>query len=112
MSFPVTLQSALTRRVADYVAAVAACCLTAAVAFLLQDHLDLPDIVMLFLLAVFLVATFLGRGPAVVASFLSVALFDYYFDTPRHLVFLGDTVNSRAFGHKFAKYLTLYNVIP
>ena len=90
MSFPVTLQSASTRRVADYVAAVAACCVTAAVAFLLQDHLDLPDIVMLFLLAVFLVATFLGRGPAVVASFLSVALFDYYFDTPHHFLFFGD----------------------
>ncbi len=90
MSFAATLQSASTRRVADYAAAVAACCLTAAVAFFLQDHLDLPDIVMLFLLAVFLVATFLGRGPAVVASFLSVALFDYYFDTPHHFLFFGD----------------------
>jgi len=90
MSFPVTLHSASTRRVADYLAAVAACGLTAAVAFPLQDRLDLPDIVMLFLLVVFLVATFLGGGPAVVASFLSVALFDYYFDTPRHFLFFGD----------------------
>ena len=90
MSFAVTLQSASTRRAADYMAAVAACCLTAAVAFPLRDHLDLPDIVMLFLLTVFLVATFLGRGPAVVASFLSVALFDYYFDSPHHFLFFGD----------------------
>jgi|OpeIllAssembly_1097287.scaffolds.fasta_scaffold04520_3 two-component system sensor histidine kinase KdpD len=90
MSFAVTMQSAFTRRVADYGAAVVACCLTAAVAFPLRNHLDLPDIVMLFLLAVFLVATFLGRGPAVVASFLSVALFDYYFDTPHHFLFFGD----------------------
>ncbi len=90
MSFAVTLQSASTRRVASYAAAVVACCLTATGAFPLRDHLDLPDIVMLFLLAVFLVATFFGRGPAVVASFLSVALFDYYFDTPHHFVFFGD----------------------
>ena len=90
MSFTVALQSASTRRVANYLAAVAACGLTAAAAFPLRDRLDLPDIVMLFLLAVFLVATFLGRGPAVAASFLSVALFDYYFDTPHHVLFLGD----------------------
>ncbi len=91
MSFAFAPSFASTRRVADYLAAVAVCWLTAAVALPLRDRLDLPDIVMLFLLAVFLVATFLGRGPAVVASFLSVALFDYYFDTPHHLVFLGDT---------------------
>ncbi len=91
MSFAFAPSFASTRRVADYLAAVAVCWLTAAVALPLRDRLDLPDIVMLFLLAVFLVASSLGRGPAVVASFLSVALFDYYFDTPRHLVFLGDT---------------------
>ncbi len=91
MSFAFAPSFASTRRVADYLAAVAVCCLTAAVALPLRDHLDLPDIVMLFLLAVFLVATFLGRGPAIVASLLSVALFDYYFDTPHHLVFFGDT---------------------
>jgi two-component system sensor histidine kinase KdpD len=91
MSFALAPSSASTRRVADYLAAVAACGLTAAVALPLRDRLDLPDIVMLFLLAVFLVATFIGRGPAVVASFLSVALFDYYFDMPHHLLFLGDT---------------------
>ncbi len=91
MSFAFAPPFASTRRVADYLAAVAVCWLTAAVALPLRDRLDLPDIVMLFLLAVFLVAAFLGRGPAVVAAFLSVALFDYYFDTPHHLVFLGDT---------------------
>ena len=90
MSFALAPHSASTRLVADYGAAVGVCCLTAAVAFPLRDHLDLPDIVMLFLLAVFLVATFLGRGPAVIASFLSVALFDYYFDTPQHFLFFGD----------------------
>ena len=90
MSFALAPHSASTRLVADYGAAVGVCCLTAAVAFPLRDHLDLPDIVMLFLLAVFLVATFLGRGPAVIASFLSVALFDYYFDTPQHFLFFGN----------------------
>jgi two-component system sensor histidine kinase KdpD len=38
---------------------------------------------MLFLLAVVVVAVWLGRGPAVMASFVSVALFDFFFVPPR-----------------------------
>jgi two-component system sensor histidine kinase KdpD len=38
---------------------------------------------MIFLLTVFLVARFLGRGPAVVTAFLSLALFDVIFVPPR-----------------------------
>jgi len=38
---------------------------------------------MLFLLAVVLVAVRLGRGPAILAAFCSVALFDFFFVPPR-----------------------------
>ncbi len=38
---------------------------------------------MLFLLAVVVVAVWLGRGPAVMASFVSVASFDFFFVPPR-----------------------------
>lgn len=66
-----------------YAGAVAACLLTAGVAGPLQHVLDLANIVMLFLLTVFLVARWLGRGPAVMAAFLCVALFDVFFVPPR-----------------------------
>ena len=38
---------------------------------------------MLFLLAVVLVAVRFGRGPAVLAAFLSVGAFDFFFVPPR-----------------------------
>lgn len=53
-------------------------------------HLDPVNIVMLFPLAVLFSAARFGRGPAVFAAFLSVALFDFFFVAP-HLTFaVGD----------------------
>lgn len=49
----------------------------------LIQYLDLANIVMLFLLVVFVVALKLGRGPAIMAAILAVALFDYFFVSPR-----------------------------
>lgn len=74
------------RPVAHYALAMAVCVLTTAATLPLRSLLDLANIVMLFLLTVFLVATRLGRGPAVMAAFLSVALFDFFF-VPPHLSF-------------------------
>ena len=71
------------RRAARLGLATLACALTTAVAFPLHHVLDLANIVMLFLLTVFLVAAFLGRGPALLASFLAVALFDFFFVPPQ-----------------------------
>ena len=66
-----------------YVAAAALCIVTTAVALPLLEFLDPPNIVVLFLLAVFLAALKLGRGPAVASAFLAVALFDFFFVPPR-----------------------------
>ncbi|KAI5913095.1 DUF4118 domain-containing protein [Azoarcus sp. PA01] len=56
----------------------------------LGHHLDPVNIVMLFPLAVLFSAARFGRGPAVFAAFLSVALFDFFFVAP-HLTFaVGD----------------------
>jgi two-component system sensor histidine kinase KdpD len=52
----------------------------------LRELLDVANIVMLFLLTVFVAAVWLGRGPSVLAAFLSVALFDFFF-VPPHLSF-------------------------
>jgi two-component system sensor histidine kinase KdpD len=55
----------------------------AAIASVALPYFDLANIVMMFLLAIVLVAVRLGRGPAVMASFLSVAVFDFFFVPPR-----------------------------
>lgn len=65
-----------------YLLAVALCALMALLALPLRDWLDLANIVMLFLLAVFVIAVRLGRGPAVLAAFLSVIAFDVFFVHP------------------------------
>ncbi|MGE5491901.1 MAG: DUF4118 domain-containing protein [Actinomycetota bacterium] len=84
------VRSPQQNRAAAYLWAVAACLLTAGLATPLQQFLDLVNIVMLFLLTVFLVARWLGRGPAVMAAFLSVALFDVLFVPPRFSLAVSD----------------------
>lgn len=62
---------------------VAACALTTLLATPLLGYLDLANIVMLFLLTVLIVAVKLGRNAAILASILSVLLFDIFFVPPR-----------------------------
>lgn len=53
-------------------------------AWLLRPYFDLANIVMVFLLAVVFTAWRVGRGPAVLAAFVNVAIFDFLF-VPPHL---------------------------
>ena len=73
-------------RNARYLVATALCVLTTLGTLPLRELLDVANIVMLFLLTVFVAAVWLGRGPSVLAAFLSVALFDFFF-VPPHLSF-------------------------
>ncbi|WP_293777200.1 DUF4118 domain-containing protein [uncultured Oxalicibacterium sp.] len=66
-----------------YGAALAASLLTTLLATPLLPYFDLTNIVMLFLLSVVLVAVWLGRGAAVIATLASVAAFDFFFVPPR-----------------------------
>lgn len=77
-------------RRAQYGWAAGACVFTALAATLLLPYFDLANIVMLFLLTVVLVAVWQGRGPAVLAAFLSVASFDFFFVPPRFSFAIGD----------------------
>ncbi len=67
----------------SYLIAIVFCAVTTIAATPLRHFLDLANIVMLFLLVVFLIALKLGRGPAVMSAFLAVALFDFFFVPPR-----------------------------
>ncbi len=44
---------------------------------------DLANIVMIFLLSTFLIATSLGRNAAIFSAFINVGFFDFFFVTPR-----------------------------
>lgn len=67
----------------NYFVAILICILTTLAATPLRQILDLANIVMLFLLVVFLVSLKLGRGPAIMSAVLAVALFDFFFVPPR-----------------------------
>jgi len=63
--------------------AMAVCGATTLLAHGLVRYFDLANIVMVFLLAVVGVGVWFGRGPAVLAAFVNVAAFDFFFVAPR-----------------------------
>lgn len=69
--------------VEPYFWSAGACALATGMAALLFPYFDLANIAMLFLLDVVLVALKFGRGPAVLAAFLSVGFYDFFFVPPR-----------------------------
>jgi two-component system sensor histidine kinase KdpD len=73
-----------------YLWAAALCGTTALLATPLLGVLELSNIVMLFLLAVVGVGLVFGRGPAVLAAFLGVGLFDFFFVPPRFTFAVSD----------------------
>jgi two-component system sensor histidine kinase KdpD len=74
------------------------CAAAAVVAAPLYPLFELPNIVMIFLLGVVIVAVRYGRGPAVLASFLSVAEFDFFYVPPRFSFAVSDVQYLLTFG--------------
>ena len=72
-----------TEKRVRYLWAFLACVATTIVASGVAQWFDLANIVMLFLLTVVGVALRWGRGPAVLAAFVSVAAFDFFFVPPK-----------------------------
>ncbi len=52
-------------------------------AFLMYPYFDLPNLIMVYLLAVMVTAIQCGRGPAILNALLSVLAFDFCFVPPR-----------------------------
>jgi two-component system, OmpR family, sensor histidine kinase KdpD len=84
--------------------AVVLCTVLAA---LLASRLALANIIMLYLLGVLVVALRAGRGPAALASILSVAGFDFFFVPPRYTFAVGDTQYVLTFGVMLAVALVI-----
>ncbi len=62
--------------------AIAVTLICSLVAFLMFGRLEMANLVMVFLLGVVFIATRFGRGPSILASVLSVGIFDFFFVTP------------------------------
>lgn len=73
-----------------YLLALVLCAAVAGLLWPWRDWLDPANTVMLFLLAVFIAALKLGRGPAVAAAFASVILFDVLFVPPHFSLSVAD----------------------
>lgn len=71
---------------------VLCCLLVTGLTVPFRDTLELANAVMLFLLVVFLVALRFGRGPAIFAAFLGVALFDFFLVPPHYTFAVRDGV--------------------
>ena len=72
----------MSRTALNYLFATLACVAVTATAIPLNAQLDQANSIMLFLLAVVLIALYLGRGPSVWAALLSVACFDFFLVPP------------------------------
>jgi two-component system sensor histidine kinase KdpD len=86
---------------------VAACTL---VSWVMSAHFATSNLVMVYLLGVAFVATRYASGPAVLASILSVAVFDFFF-VPPHLTFaVADTQYLLTFAIMLAVALLISNL--
>jgi two-component system, OmpR family, sensor histidine kinase KdpD len=83
---------------AEYGRAALVVALATLVGFPVLRFLSLTDVAMVFLLGVALVASRYGRGPTIVASFLSIALFDFFFVPPRFTFAVADVGYLLTFG--------------
>jgi two-component system sensor histidine kinase KdpD len=69
--------------IASYAQGLVLVAVAAGIASMVGDLVGLPDIAMLFLVAITITAAFRGRGPAMLASVVAVAVFDFLFVPPR-----------------------------
>jgi len=83
---------------AEYLRAAAVILLCTAVNVVVFRFLSLTDVAMVYLLGVGLVASRYGRGPSLLASFLSIGLFDVLFVPPRFTFEVSDVRYLLTFG--------------
>ena len=71
-----------TSRRREYLYALMGVAIATAVAWVMFPYFGPANLIMMYLMAVIVVAIRLGRGPSVLASLLSVATFDFFFVPP------------------------------
>ncbi|WP_139558074.1 sensor histidine kinase [Methylotetracoccus oryzae] len=79
------------QRYRGYLWAIATTALCTVIGWSMFERFDLANLVMVYLLGVIFVATRFGRGPSIIASVLSVTLFDILFVKPYFSLSVHDT---------------------
>ncbi len=74
-----------------YLWGVALVAAATAVSALIAPFISPTNLIVIYLLSVVLAAVYLGRGPAILASLLSVASFDFFFVPPHFTMAVSDT---------------------
>ena len=95
----------------DYAKAALAVVAIAVLGAPLRGQFELANIAMLFPLAVLFAAIRLGRGPAVFAAFLSVALLDFFFVHPHFTLAVSDLQYLLTFAVLLAVALTTAELV-
>jgi two-component system sensor histidine kinase KdpD len=97
---PLTTRAKGRRRLGlnEYTWTVCIIALATALGLLLRAHLQIIDVAMLFLLAVVVVGYRYRRGPALLASLLSIAVFDLAFVPPYYTLNVHDPAYYLTFG--------------
>jgi len=90
------------RGAAGYLWSTLAVAATTGLAWLARHQLSVPDVEMLFLLAVSVAAAFFGKGPSLLAAALGVACYDFFFVPPAFTLDISDARYLLTFGMLFA----------
>jgi two-component system sensor histidine kinase KdpD len=88
-------------RAQGYLWTVALAAAMTGVGLLAREWLAAPDLVMLYLLAIGIVAALFGRGPSIVASALSVLAYNFFFVPPIYTFRVDDQRNLLTFAMMF-----------
>jgi two-component system, OmpR family, sensor histidine kinase KdpD len=107
MTFSDRLQGKHHLRIREYGWSVAAIACATAVGLLLRAHLQVIDVAMIFLLAVVVVGYRYRRGPAILASVLSIAAFDFAFVPPYYTFNVHDPAYYLTFGVMLAVAMSM-----
>ena len=94
-----------------YIWAVAAAVACSFVGLAMHPRFDLVNIALVYLLAVVVIALEFSRGPAIVASALCVAAFDYLFVPPRGAFTVDDVQYLLTFGIMLAVALIITELV-
>ena len=94
-----------------YAKSVGVILLTTVLCALLDKHVERTNLVMIYLLGTVLVAISFGRGPSVLASVLSVGLFDFLFVAPIYSFAVSDVEYLITFAVMLATGLIISNLM-
>jgi two-component system sensor histidine kinase KdpD len=95
----------------SYAAALGITVLCTLVALPLLNHVDIIDIVMIYMLGATLVALRLGRGPTLLTAVANIAAFDFLFVPPRFSFYVSDTQYLITFSVMLAVSIIIANLV-